>query len=402
MENALDIKKIDLIEQEEAQEIQFPYNLIVNSASKSTLIDEDGKEYIDFSANIDNNSFGFDNELLQNVINENLNVPSYLSKNVQGSATNVFKQQIINLTGHSEVYISESTNDAKDTTLQIITAWAKQNDHKDEVLVVNTFGHTQSIDLYKILIKENNYNKFIAVDLKFINKSIANVSALKNFFSKRVAAVIFDTSGVLNDSFVIDHEILDTARMLCDKNSALLVFNSSKTSPGRMGKILPVAKVDSDVTLLGAGLAQGMSLGVTSVSEKVYEAIKGNYKHLYGTSVIACCLANKCIETMETPQFFERMNNSSEYMLKSLQRLHDKYMNILDIKVKGLYFIIEMDFNLNEFVQRCFNDGLIFDVIDSRFIKLTPPYIITNDEIDHLYNTFEKHLSELKPDYVME
>lgn len=402
MENALDIKSIELIEHEEAQEIKFPYNLIIQSATKSTLIDENGKKYIDFSANIDNNSFGFNNELVQRVINENFNAPLYLSKNVEGSHTNSFKQKLKDITGHSEIYLTESTNDAKDTTLQIITAWAKKNDYKDEVVVINTFGHTQSIDLYKILVKKNNFNKFVEVDLEFVNKSMANVSALKNFFSRRVAAVILDTTGILDDSFVVDHEILESARMMCDKNHALLVFNSSKCSPGRMGTVLPVSNIQPDITVMGTGLAQGIPLGVTSISSKVYDVIKDSYKHLYGSSVLACCLAKYCLETIEKPGFLHSINNVSEYMLSSLEKLQDKYLNILDIKVKGLYFIVEMDFNLNEFLQRCFNDGLLFDVIDSRFIKLTPSFEITNDEIDKLYNIFDKHLSELKPDYVME
>ncbi|MGD9580626.1 MAG: aminotransferase class III-fold pyridoxal phosphate-dependent enzyme [Vampirovibrionia bacterium] len=402
MENTLDQQMINDIELQETKIINYQHDLDIKSSESSHLIDSTDRKYLDFTANNDNNSLGFTKNIIKETLDSCSDLPVFLSENYKGSSSSFLTQKIKELTGHSNIYTTESIADAKDAMLQMISTWAKYNDYKDEVIVINAFGSTQSIDYYKLLVKEKDYNKFLSVDLEFIRKSMISISSLKNYFSRNVAAVIIDTTGIIEDSFIIDHEIINCLRSLCDKNNALLILNASDIAPGRTGKLLTTSGIVSDVAMYGIGWGQGISMGLMSVSDTLYCVLKDTYKHWYGTPVFACCIAENYLKAIDNSEFFENIDNLSQYLYKALIKLQNKYLTILDIKYKGLYFVIEMDFNLKDFVKLCFDDGLVIDLLDSRFIKLTPPFNITYKDIDFLNESFDKHLSNLKSDYCLE
>ncbi|MEW5821454.1 MAG: aminotransferase class III-fold pyridoxal phosphate-dependent enzyme [Cyanobacteriota bacterium] len=399
----LDIEFDDFIkqEQENAKKLKLPYNFIVSKAEGSVLTDTNNKRYIDFTSNLDNNSLGFNNELIKNSIISNNNKLNYLSSYVYSESVSDLADKIKDVSGLNFVYFSNSAHEAIDTALNLLKSWIENNyfaETKNEVLFINGTNNVQNIDIYKINTSRSTRFIHISNILEFQSTYLLDTSTFKNLFTKRIAAVIVNPIGIIDGCYIADHEILEIIKVFCEKYNSLLIFDSTSVSLGRLGKLLPYSDIDPDILILSNSLGQGIPLGLAATSHKL-DKLKQCYQHSYGTSALAADIACKFINMINFESYFDQIKLKSEYLLSRLNELRDKYLSIIEIINKGLYYTIEFDFNLVELVERCKDDGIIVELIDSKIIKLTPPFIITNEEIDILYEVLDKNLNLLKGDY---
>lgn len=397
MEMDVDLKELIAKDYEESRKLTLPFNITIKKAEGSTIIDTNGNKYLDCTSNFDNNSLGYNHKLVTDSIQNSSTDILYVSNLFNCESEFKLTAQIKELTGLEFAYYSNSKGEANNTALNIVKTWVDYNFHLDNKFEIISLrgSHSTNMELLSLSKSSFNLKNTLSTNLELISSCLANTSTLKNIFSKRIAAVIIDPLRFINGYYIADNEMLSLARKLCDRHNSLLVFDITRCALGRTGAILPYFGVIPDILTMSSGISQGIPLGVTAISSELQQSATKSYKHPYGYSATACHIASNYLEQLKDKALMQAIEDKSTYFIELLSKLQDKYISIIDIYNKGLTINLEMDFNLSELVEKCFDDGIILELVNPKTIRITPPFVITEEEINQVCGVLDKNLNEL-------
>ena len=209
-----------------------------------------------------------------------------------------------------------------------------------------------------------------------------------------VGAVLLETIRS-TDVHIPPNEYFARLRGICDRNEALLVMDEIPTALGRTGEMYAFLNYGftPDILVLGKGLGGGVipfSAILAKLELDVCEDISiGHYTHEKSPLGAAAALA--VIEFIEDENILEHVREMGALLKHSLEDLKKKHGLIGDIRVIGLMAAVELvrsaetkeraDSEAESVMYRCLEKGLSFKISQGSIITLSPPLIITKDEL---------------------
>lgn len=358
-----------LLKHEESNKIT-PLTLNIKSAEGCYVVDEEGKRYLDLTSNKECNPLGY----------------SSMSKIENGY---LFDSELFRTTDSIEL----------ENLLKSLTGLNKAvftSSKPESYAIYNTLikAYSKSLSKTKILVsclseKRDNYQiENITTDYIPLNNDIIAQSLL----TKSVAAVIVDIVQVGEDINIANTEYLTILRNLCNKYGALLILDTGTVSPLRTLKGLLNYDSDAikpDVLILSSSAAQGIPFGAVLLSDKL------DGMNSSGSTIFAYKSAISFINECTKPETLEIIKNNAAYLEKSLNNLATRYITIADIISYGMLFTLVMDISAYDFAEESLKRGIIIEAINSRTLKLSPPYNIGKEEVDRLMFCFEEVLNKL-------
>ncbi len=245
----------------------------------------------------------------------------------------------------------------------------------------NTMGSLSLMDYeerksaFRPLIPDIRHIKFNCLpDLKLI--------------SKRTAAVIMETIQGAAGFLLPDQRWFAQLRETCTRLGVLLILDEIQPGVGRTGTMWHFEKygIVPDMVVSGKGLGGGMPIGALTASEQHLSYFKkapmlGHITTFGGNPVIASA-ALACLNAIEQEKYMEAMKVKEARFRESLNSRH-----ISQIRGTGLMLaaLLTDDKYTAAIVDECRNRGVIFFLLlfEKRAIRITPPYTVTLDEIDH-------------------
>lgn len=215
-------------------------------------------------------------------------------------------------------------------------------------------------------------------------------------------------------------------RDVCDKYGILFIADEVLTGYGRTG--LPLAmhrwSVEPDIITLGKGIGSGYAaLGAVVASEKVVDAFRagsGIFRHgfTYSGLPVSCLVGLRVLDYVRENGLFGRVADLGAHLERQLKSLARDHAEIGDVRVVGLLAGIEFVADQRSrtpvdagvrYAQRVVNAaaerGILLraGVSGSNYgqggdqIQISPPYVITDDELDRVVEVLDDVLSELAP-----
>ena len=161
-----------------------------------------------------------------------------------------------------------------------------------------------------------------------------------------------------------------------------------------------------DIIALAKGLASGMPLGATVSQSEVMDWVPGSHASTFGGNPISCRAALATIELLEEG-LIENASRIGGYILEELIQLQKEFELIGDIRGKGLMIGVELVRDRetkekavqerNEVIQACFEKGLLILGCGENVIRLIPPLIITQSEVDTALTILEEVFRKIHP-----
>ena len=199
---------------------------------------------------------------------------------------------------------------------------------------------------------------------------------------------------------------LMSLRKACDKSGALLVMDEVQTGLGRTGYMFACEHdhVSPDLMPLAKQIGGGvMPLGVTMGTAKVWEETFGKnpliHTSTFGGNAVACVAGIAAIEVIEEEGLVERsriMGEKFKRELKSMAKKHDDL--IADVRGRGL--MLGVEFRMDEVgelvVAQMLKRGMCaaYTLNNPRVIRLEPPLIITEEQIEFAVHTMDEAVAE--------
>jgi ornithine--oxo-acid transaminase len=201
---------------------------------------------------------------------------------------------------------------------------------------------------------------------------------------------------------------LSAARAVCDAHGALLVLDEIQAGLGRTGSTfacesgaVEVDGVRPDVLVLGKALGGGIVPVSAVVARRDVLGVltAGTHGSTFGGNPLACAVGRAVIGLLETGQYQERARVLGDQMAQRLQALIGD--GVLAVRSIGLWAGVDIDPALGTGRRLCEllaqRGVLVKDTHDST-VRLAPPLVIDEADLDHAMDMFSAALSDLRGD----
>ena len=184
-------------------------------------------------------------------------------------------------------------------------------------------------------------------------------------------------------------------REICTKHKVLLILDEIPIAFGRTGKMFAfeLYDIEPDIICLGKGLGGGVMPMAAIVARNSYNVAQsvslGHFTH--EKSPLGSVAALAMFEYIEQHQILNKVEQDALFMADELRKLEDKFSLIGDIRGVGLLWGIELvkDRTTKEkavkeaeiVMYECLKNGMSFKVSQGNVLQLSPPLIITREEL---------------------
>lgn len=205
---------------------------------------------------------------------------------------------------------------------------------------------------------------------------------------------------------------LDELIAICKSNNIVCIADEVMTGFGRTGKFFASDYLVNkpDIICLSKGLTGGyMPLGVTSCAQFLYDAYVSDDKtktffhgHSYTANPTACSAALASMDLMEKEETWQQINMISGSHIRFVQE-NKNHFKLADIRSLGTVLALEIKTaehthylnKASESIATYFLKNEIIIRPLGNVLYLIPPYCITENELDKVYDVMKVFLSEL-------
>jgi acetylornithine aminotransferase len=192
-------------------------------------------------------------------------------------------------------------------------------------------------------------------------------------------------------------DYLAMLRALCDRHQWLLMLDEIQTGMGRTGRWFAYqhTAVLPDVVTIAKALGNGVPIGACLARGRAAEALKpGSHGSTFGGNPLACAAALAVLETMRDEDLVERAREKGERLRGQLEQALRGLNCVRQVRGHGLMIGIELDRACTELVARALDKRLLINVTTDRVIRLLPPLVIDDEQIDIIVNTLRDLISQ--------
>ena len=202
-------------------------------------------------------------------------------------------------------------------------------------------------------------------------------------------------------------------REICDKHNVMLIIDDIPNGMGRSGEwfTYQAYDIEPDMLCIGKGLGGGLVPIAAMVTKDKYNTAEqismGHYTH--EKSPIGCAAALATMEAIEQEGLLDKAKADSQFMREKLLEMKAKYPVIGDVRGIGMLWGIELVTDheskaraydeAEAVLYQCLNNGVSFKVSQGNVIQLSPPLLITREQLTEALAIFEEAIAKVCKDF---
>ena len=176
-------------------------------------------------------------------------------------------------------------------------------------------------------------------------------------------------------------------RELCTEHGVTLILDEIQTGLGRTGKLLAEEHegIEADVTLIGKALGGGFYpiSAVLSSSDVLGVLQPGQHGSTFGGNPLACAVARASLKVLVEEGLIERSAELGAHFKAGLEAIRSN--RVAEVRGRGLMLAVEIERDAGParpLVEALREKGILAKETHGQTIRLSPPLVVTRDEID--------------------
>ncbi len=390
-------------------------NLVVRHAQGCWLTDEKGNRYLDCLAAYSAANPGHHHPDITQAVMDALtgNYASVLSNVVFTDPLGIFLSKVAKFAPQMAPRFGNHGNKALpknggvesvETAIKTMRYYGFRQkgikDGKQEIIVFNKNFHGRTISVISFSSTKKSKEGFGPLTPGFVSVDFGNLDQVKKAINKNTCGILVEPMQGEGGMIVPPKGFLKGLRKLCDENDLLLVCDEIQVGMGRTGKKFCFEHEDivPDGVILGKALSGGLvPLSVFITNSKIMDMVfsKGSDGSTFGGYPLACVAGTASLKVFEKENLAEQAAKKGKILKEKIEQIAKKSPHVKEVRGKGLFIGIEVKKgNAMEFCRKLLKLGLIVNDSHGHTIRISPPLIINNQEIDFLVQQLEKVLME--------
>nr|ACJ84700.1 unknown [Medicago truncatula] len=402
------VKKTKEVIDEEAKYIVGTYArapIVLEKGKGCEVYDVQGNEYLDCSGGIAVNALGHgDDDWLKAVVDQ-AGLLTHVS-NIYHSLPQVeLAKRLVASSFANRVFFANSGTEANEAAIKFSRKYQKHTctDGKvpaTEFLAFSNCFHGRTLGALALTSKVQYRTPFEPVMPGVTFVEYGNAPAAVELIQQgKIAAVFVEPIQGEGGIYSATKEFLQSLRNACDETGALPVFDEVQCGLGRSGFLWAheAFGVFPDIMTLAKPLAGGLPIGAVLVTEKVASAINyGDHGSTFAGGPLICNAALAVLNKISKPTFLSDVSKKGLCFKELLKQKLGGNRHVKEIRGVGLIIGIDLDVSATPLVDACRDSGLlVLTAGKGNVVRLVPPLIITEQEIEHAADILSQTLHVL-------
>jgi acetylornithine/succinyldiaminopimelate/putrescine aminotransferase len=170
----------------------------------------------------------------------------------------------------------------------------------------------------------------------------------------------------------------------CHRTGTLLIADEVQSGSGRTGHLLHSGtnRLTPDLVALGKALGAGVPDGATLLNTRVTEKVAaGDHGSTYGGNLLACRAALTFLDELDAG-LQAHVRRTSAYLFQRLRELAGRHEVVAEVRGAGLIAGVDLRVDAGPVVPAALERGLLVNRTSGTVIRLLPPYVVTEPDID--------------------
>jgi ornithine--oxo-acid transaminase len=296
--------------------------------------------------------------------------------------------QLANLTSMEAMLPMNSGAEGVETALKLARKWGYVRKgipaDRAEIIVCENNFHGRTLSIVGFSTTESYRTGFGPFAPGFRVVPFGDIDALEAAITPFTCAFLVEPVQGEAGVIVPPPGYLAAAARLCRSHDLLLVADEVQSGLGRTGKLLACMHDDvrPDVLILGKALSGGFyPVSAVLSSRDVMDVFQpGDHGSTFGGNPLACAIARAALDVIVDEQLAERSASLGLYFQNRLSSIHAPVVR--EVRGLGLWIGLELDRPARPFCDALKEHGVLCKETRERVVRLSPPLVITGDEID--------------------
>ena len=374
---------------------RFP--VVLEKGDGVRLYDVDGKEYLDFAAGIAVFALGYNNQAYNRALKDQIDKVIHTSNLFYNVPMVEAAEKLTKASGLDKAFFTNSGTEAIEGAIKVARkyAWLKDKKTDHEIIAMRHSFHGRSLGALSVTGNTHYQEPFkpLIGGIKFADFN--DLESVKSQITEKTCAVIMETVQGEGGIYPAEPEFLKGVRALCDEHDILLILDEIQCGMGRTGCMFAFQDygVEPDVMTTAKALGCGVPVGAFVLNKKTAEnsLVPGDHGTTYGGNPFACAAVSKVFDLFESEKITEHVKEVSAYLEKKLDALTEKYDFLTARRGKGLMQgLVVSSRPVGEIVTKAIENGLLVISAGSDVLRLVPPLVITEADVDAMIEKLEK------------
>ena len=372
-----------------------------NHGKGINLWDIEGTKYYDFLGGIAVSAVGHSHPKLVNAIQTQAEKFIHCSNLYYIEPQAKLAKLLVENSCADKVFFANSGAEANEGAIKLARIYFKKKGmpEKFEIITLDKSFHGRTLATIAATGQDKYQKPYSPLTPTFLKVPINDLDALEKAINGNTCAVMIEPIQGESGVNLTTIEYLQGVRKLCDEKGIFLIFDEVQSGLGRTGKLFAYEhfEVEPDIFTLAKALGGGFPIGALLAKDHVASAFEpGDHGSTFGGNPLACAAGLASMEIILSEKLVDNSEKMGKYLVEKLTGIVGKFNFIKEIRGKGLMVGIQLTTeNAVEIKNKLFEKGYLVGNVGKSIIRLLPPLIVTEQDIDGIVNTLDGILSEV-------
>ncbi|XP_010518766.1 PREDICTED: ornithine aminotransferase, mitochondrial [Tarenaya hassleriana] len=376
-----------------------PVPVVFSQAKGSSILDPEGKRYIDFLAAYSAVNQGHCHPKIMKALQEQVEKLTLSSRAFYNDKFPIFAERLTNMFGYEMVLPMNTGAEGVETALKLARKWGyeKKNIPKDEAIIVSCCGcfHGRTLAVISMSCDNDATRGFGPLLPGNLKVDFGDAAALEKIFKEKgekIAGFLFEPIQGEAGVIIPPDGYLKAVRELCSKYNVLMIADEIQSGLARSGKMLACdwEEVRPDMVILGKALGGGVIPVSAVLADKdvMLHIQPGQHGSTFGGNPLASAVAMASLDVIQDEKLVERSESLGQELRGQLREIQKEFPQYIEeVRGRGLFNAVEFNSETLSPVSAydiCLSlkeRGVLAKPTHNTIVRLTPPLSISSDEL---------------------
>ncbi|WP_424767227.1 aspartate aminotransferase family protein [Paenibacillus sp. sgz302251] len=362
-------------------------DIVMERGEGMVLWDTEGNRFLDFVGGWAVTSLGHSPAALQKALTRQAATLVHASPGYYNKPMIEFADQLTKVSGMDKVFFASSGAEANESAIKLARKHGKVNmSGAYEIITLTNSFHGRTLATMSATGKPQWKELYAPKVDGFKHVPINDLDACFAAVNNNTCAIMVELVQGEGGVHEVDEAYLYGLRKICDMYGMLLIFDEIQTGMGRTGKLFAYEHygIEPDVMTLGKGIGGGFPLSAMLTRSKYDLFEPGDQGGTYSGQPLAMAAGLAVLKELLERNLSGNAEVQGKYLTKALADLAKQYP-ITNIRGKGLLLAFDVPEGAGpQLASICLREGLLINAPNPSTVRLVPPLIVTQKDIDDM------------------
>ena len=384
----------------EAKYLMHTYNrqpVVLVSGQGCRVRDEEGRNYLDLVAGIAVNCLGHAHPAIASAVQAQVQTLIHTSNLYYTIPQIELAQLLVDNSCGDRAFFCNSGAEANEGAIKLARKWGKL--HRNGAFgIISAQGsfHGRTLAAVAATGQAKFQKPFLPMPDGFGHVPFNDLEAVRQATTDQTIGILLEPVQGESGVHPAHQEYLQGVRAWCDENGLLLIFDEIQTGLGRTGKLFGYQHfdVEPDIFTLAKGTAGGLPIGVLLAKQHACVFEPGDHASTFGGSPLVCAAAVATLRTILDQNLAAHAARVGDYFRGKLRGLRARLPLVKDVRGLGLMIGVDLARDVaRQAVSLALADGLIINATGEHTLRMVPPLILSEAEVDEAMEILERVLA---------